>query len=134
MFGYFCYLIVVKAPSDRNNEGSNEMITTSKPQFDSIDISSESERLTQSSMSGGLTQSPTVGGLAKPKSGGFTQSSMSGGFTQSLTVGGLAKPKSGGFTQSSTVGGLAKPKRSSSTSVASTEPYQTKRTKKIKHL
>lgn len=108
MFGYFCYLIVVKAPSDRNNEGSNEMITTSKPQFDSIDISSESERLTQSSMSGGLTQSPTVGGLAKPKSGGFTQSS--------------------------TVGGLAKPKRSSSTSVASTEPYQTKRTKKIKHL
>ena len=61
--------------SGREKEGSNEMTTTAKPRYESIDMSSESERLTQSSLtdgnitlsySGGLTQSQRQGGLIRP--------------------------------------------------------------------
>ena len=75
MFGYLRNLIVVSVLSDREKLGSHGMTTTAKPQYESIDMSSESERLTQSSQrdgnitlsdSGGLTQSQRQGGLRRP--------------------------------------------------------------------
>lgn len=75
MFGYLRNLIVVSVLSDREKLGSHGMTTTAKPQYESIDMSSESERLTQSSQtddnitlsySGGLTQSQGKGGLRRP--------------------------------------------------------------------
>lgn len=71
----FKEFVVVSVLSDREKLGSHGMTTTAKPQYESIDMSSESERLTQSSQtddnitlsySGGLTQSQGKGGLRRP--------------------------------------------------------------------
>ena len=107
MFGYLRNLIVVSVLADREKEGSYEMITNVKPQYESIDMSSESERLTQSYQ--------TDGNITFSYSGGLTQSSIIGGYTQSSTRGGLIQPQR--------IGSLIRPSRSRH-SVSSTEPPQ----------
>ena len=94
MFGYLRNLIVVSVLSDREKLGSHGMTTTAKPQYESIDMSSESERLTQSSQ--------TDDNITLSYSGGLTQSSTSGGPIPSQRFGGLRRPPRSHLAVSST--------------------------------